>query len=69
VASVLALAFCALFLWGAVPWWYETWQTGQTTSSIWRARLWIPYLAVPLGLALLCLQYLAEIVSVATRRA
>jgi len=68
VGSVLALAFCALFLWGAVPWWYETWQTGQTTSSIWRARLWIPYLSVPAGLALLCLQYVAEIYSVAARR-
>jgi TRAP-type C4-dicarboxylate transport system permease small subunit len=68
VASVLALAFCALFLWAAVPWWYETWETGQTTASIWRARLWIPYLSVPVGLALLCLQYVAEIYSVASRR-
>ena len=68
VGSALALVFCALFLWASIPWWYETWQTGQTTSSIWRARLWIPYLSVPVGLALLCLQYLAEIWCVATRR-
>ena len=66
--SVLALVFCALFLWASIPWWYETWETGQTTSSIWRARLWIPYLSVPVGLALLCLQYVAEIYTVATRR-
>jgi len=66
VGSTLALAFCLLFLWGALPWWYETWTTGQTTSTIWRARLWIAYLSVPVGLALLSLQYIAEIIAVAT---
>jgi TRAP-type C4-dicarboxylate transport system permease small subunit len=64
-----ALAFCALFLYASLPWWYETWQTGQTTSSIWRARLWIPYLSVPVGLALLCLELVAEMWMVLTRRA
>lgn len=64
-----ALAFCALFLYAAVPWWYESWQLGQTTPSIWRARLWIPYLSVPVGLALLCLELLAEIWMVLSRRA
>jgi len=59
--NLLALIFCALFLYAAWPWWLETWHTGQTTPSIWRARLWIPYLAVPVGLALLCLQFAAEI--------
>ena len=68
LGSAVALAFCAVFLYGAVPWWLETWQTGQTTPSIWRARLWIPYLAVPVGLALLCLQFLAEMYMVASRR-
>jgi TRAP-type C4-dicarboxylate transport system permease small subunit len=66
--SAVALAFCAVFLYAAVPWWHETWQTGQTTPSIWRARLWIPYLAVPVGLALLCLQLMAEMYVVATQR-
>jgi TRAP-type C4-dicarboxylate transport system permease small subunit len=56
------------FLWSAIPWWHDVWTTGQTTSSIWRARLWIPYLAVPAGLALLCLQFVAETWLVLTRR-
>jgi len=68
VGSVIALAFCLLFLYGALPWWYETWHANQTTSSIWRARLWIPYLSVPVGLGLLCLQFIAEIWLVATQR-
>jgi TRAP-type C4-dicarboxylate transport system permease small subunit len=69
VGMVIALAFCGFFLWAAVPWWWEAFQSGQTTPSIWRARVWIPYLAVPVGLALLCLELVAEIFMVATRRA
>ena len=65
----VGLAFCGLFLWASIPWWYETWANDQTTSSIWRARLWIPYLSVPVGLALLCLQMLSELVLVLTHRA
>jgi len=68
VGSVVAVAFCALFLYAAIPWWYEAWETGATTPSIWRARLWIPYLSVPVGLALLCLQYATEVFLVLTRR-
>ncbi|MBX3586760.1 MAG: TRAP transporter small permease subunit [Ramlibacter sp.] len=68
VGCVVALAFCGFFLYAAVPWWYETWKSGQTTPSIWRARLWIPYLAVPVGLGLLCLQFVAEAYMVLSRR-
>lgn len=68
VGHAIALAFCAFFLYAALPWWYDTWVSGQTTPSIWRARLWIPYLALPLGLALLCLQLLADMWLVLTGR-
>ncbi|GAA6143862.1 TRAP transporter small permease [Hydrogenophaga sp. 5NK40-0174] len=68
VGSVLGLAFCAAFFYASVPWWHEAWSSDLTTPSIWRARLWIPYLAVPVGLGLLCLQYAAEIWMVLTRR-
>lgn len=66
--STIALVFSAVFLYAAVPWWHEAWAGGHTTSSMWRARLWIPYLSVPVGLGLLCLQFLAEIWLVLTRR-
>lgn len=61
LGSAVALAFCGLFFYSSVGWWHEAWVSGQTTASIWRARLWIPYLSVPVGLGLLCLQYVAEI--------
>lgn len=65
--NLVALGFCGFFLYAAIPWWYETWSLGQTTPSIWRARLWIPYLAVPVGLTLLCLQLFADMYSVLSR--
>lgn len=68
VGSLIALGFCGLFLWAAIPWWHEAFTSGETTPSIWRARMWIPTLAVPVGLGLLCLQYLAEIWLVITQR-
>ncbi len=68
VGTLIALIFCALFLYASVPWWHETWVSGQTTSSLWRARVWIPYLSVPVGLALLCLQLLADLWQVLTQR-
>jgi len=36
---------------------------------VWRARLWIPYLAMPTGLGLLVLQYVADLLCLATGRA
>lgn len=66
--STIAVVFCGFFLYASIPWWYEAFESGHTTSSIWRARLWIPYLSVPVGLGLLCLQFLAEMWLVITRR-
>lgn len=67
--TLIALVFCGCFLYAALPWWYDTWISGQTTSSIWRARVWIPYLSVPVGLALLFLQLLVDLWMVLTQRA
>jgi TRAP-type C4-dicarboxylate transport system permease small subunit len=66
--SLIALGFCAFFLYASLPWWYDTWLSGQTTPSIWRARVWIPYLSLPVGLGLLCLQFVAEIYLVQSGR-
>jgi len=35
---------------------------------MWRARLWIPYSSMPIGLGLLTLQYVADIYNLATGR-
>ncbi len=68
IGHAIALVFCAFFLYAAIPWWFDSWQTGQTTSTIWRARVWIPYLSVPVGLGLLCLELIADAYLVVARR-
>jgi TRAP-type C4-dicarboxylate transport system permease small subunit len=64
----VALVFCGFFLYASVPWWHDAWVSGQTTPSIWKARLWIPTCPCRSGLGLLCLQVLADMWLVLTRR-
>src|SRR5262249_84652 len=46
----------------------EAWEDKWRSESIWRARLWIPYAAMPVGLGLLSLQYVVEIIKLMTGR-
>lgn len=67
--SGVALAFCiALFILCAA-YWYESYSERWLSNTVWRARLWIPLLSMPIGLGLLILQYLIDIFCVATGRA
>ena len=60
----LSLAF-VLVLWVlTTKFWYEAFSEGWRSNTVWRARLWIPYLSMPVGLGLLTLQYVAEIMSI-----
>lgn len=68
IAAVLSLAFCLIILWTSAIWWHEAFTSNLLTSSMWRARLWIPYLSVPVGMGLLSLQYVADIWALLTGR-
>lgn len=68
LASVLALLFCVVAFYLCTKFWYESYSERWLSNTVWRSRLWIPYLAMPVGLGLLVLQYLVEFVSVATGR-
>lgn len=45
--------------------WHVAWQRGWTSDSVWGVRLWIPYLAVPVGFGLYLLQLGADLWAVA----
>lgn len=68
LASMLALVFCAMVFWQSIFWWHEAYTIDRLTSSMWRARLWIPYLAIPVGMGLICLQYIVDIWALLTGR-
>jgi TRAP-type C4-dicarboxylate transport system permease small subunit len=62
----LGLIFCAI---RAVAGWINfqaAWVNEWTAPTVWAPPLWIPYSAVPLGFAMLCLQYIAEILRLHT---
>lgn len=68
LSSVLALVFCIIVLYQSVFWWHEAFVTDRLTSSMWRARVWIPYLSIPAGMGLISLQYVVDIWALLTGR-
>jgi TRAP-type C4-dicarboxylate transport system permease small subunit len=68
ITSIVAMAFCIALAILTVLYWHEAWVNNWRSNTIWRARLWIPYSAMPIGLILLTLQYVVELVCVVTGR-
>ncbi|HYL87379.1 MAG TPA: TRAP transporter small permease [Burkholderiales bacterium] len=64
----VALAFCAVLFVLCTAYWYQAWSGNWRSDTVWRARLWIPYSAMPAGLGLLVLQYVVELICLVTRR-
>jgi TRAP-type C4-dicarboxylate transport system permease small subunit len=68
LASFMALAFCAALTYSGAELWLDAWNGGWSTSSIWALPLWIAYAPIPIGIGLLCLQYVADLLCLATGR-
>lgn len=67
-SMLLALGFCVVLFILCTLYWYEAWTKDWHSDTVWRARLWVPYLAMPIGLGLLVLQYFAELICLVTGR-
>jgi len=61
VAGSLSIVFCLLLGWAGWHFFYEALSRGWKTETVWAIPLWIPLLPLPLGIGLLCLQYVAEL--------
>jgi TRAP-type C4-dicarboxylate transport system permease small subunit len=68
VAIGLSLAFALVMTVLTAQFWLEAWENNWRSESMWRARLWIPYAAMPVGLGMLTLQYVADLLSLLTGR-
>ena len=69
LASILmALGFCLVMTVLTARFWLESWEQRWVSDTMWRARLWIPYSAMPVGLALLTLQYIADLYALVAGR-
>jgi TRAP-type C4-dicarboxylate transport system permease small subunit len=60
-AALLTLAFCTIVTVLTFNFWKEAWDKNWVSDTMWRARLWIPYASMPIGLGLLTLQCLADL--------
>ena len=67
-ASVLSLAFCVTMAVLTFQFWQEAWDHKWVSDTMWRARLWIPYASMPIGLGILTLQCLADLLNLVTGR-
>lgn len=68
VTSGVALCFCVVLFVLCSRFWYQAYAESWLSNTVWRARLWIPYLSMPIGLGVLVLQYVAGLLCVATGR-
>ncbi|MGZ5897023.1 MAG: TRAP transporter small permease subunit [Xanthobacteraceae bacterium] len=66
--SLLALAFCVVMFVLCTAYWYDAYSERWLSNTVWRARLWIPMLSLPVGLGLLVAQYVADILCLVTGR-
>jgi TRAP-type C4-dicarboxylate transport system permease small subunit len=65
---IIAFAFVLVLFTLCTAYWYQAWINNWHSDTVWRARLWVPYLAMPIGLGLLVLQYVAELIALLTGR-
>jgi TRAP-type C4-dicarboxylate transport system permease small subunit len=67
-AGLVTLAFAVVLAVLTFNFWKEAWDNSWVSDTMWRARLWIPYSSMPIGLAVLALQCLADLLVLATGR-
>jgi TRAP-type C4-dicarboxylate transport system permease small subunit len=68
IAGIASLAFCIALAWSGWLYFHEALTRGWKTATVWALPLWIPLLPMPVGIGLLCLQYLAELLKLADPR-
>jgi TRAP-type C4-dicarboxylate transport system permease small subunit len=67
-SGLLTLAFALVLAWLTLAFWKEAWDNKWVSDTMWRARLWIPYACMPIGLGILAMQCIADLLSLMTGR-
>jgi TRAP-type C4-dicarboxylate transport system permease small subunit len=60
----ISILIVAVMLYYGYEYWHFAWERGWRSDTVWGVRLWIPYLALPIGFGLLLLQLVADLVAV-----
>ncbi len=67
-AAFVTLAFAVVMAVLTFLFWKEAWDNRWVSDTMWRARLWIPYASMPIGLTLLALQSLVDLLALLSGR-
>ncbi|HYT86208.1 MAG TPA: TRAP transporter small permease [Burkholderiales bacterium] len=67
-SGILTLAFSIALAALTFHFWQEAWNNKWVSDTMWRARLWIPYSSMPIGLGLLALQSIADLIGLISGR-
>lgn len=59
--KLLGIAIVGVMFWYSIGMWHEAWDWGERSDTVWGIKLWIPYLALPLGFGLYALQLLGDL--------
>jgi TRAP-type C4-dicarboxylate transport system permease small subunit len=60
VGNAFGLTFCLAMLVASALFAHEAWANEWRTAGVWQIPLWMPTLPLPLGFAMLSLQYVAD---------
>jgi TRAP-type C4-dicarboxylate transport system permease small subunit len=60
----VSILIVGVMLFYGFEYWHFAWDRGWRSDTVWGVRLWMPYLAIPVGFALLMLQLVADLVAV-----
>ncbi|MGH1454884.1 MAG: TRAP transporter small permease subunit [Paracoccaceae bacterium] len=64
VTLSVSCVIIGVMLFYGYEYWHFAWARNWHSDTVWGVRLWIPYLALPVGFALLLLQMVADLVAV-----
>lgn len=63
LTSILSISIMIVMVWYGFEYWHFAWAKGWHSDTVWGVRLWIPYLAIPVGFGLFLLQLIADFVA------
>lgn len=66
VTLSVSIVIVSIMLYYGYDYWHFAWERGWRSDTVWGVRLWIPYLALPVGFGLFLLQLVADLIALVT---